>query len=287
MPDIDIQHLQTWIGRKEKVVETIARHPAAALAATLDRETLPRPGDPLPPLWHWIYFTPLARQSQIAADGHPRLGGFMPPVPLPRRMWAGGRLRFPGAIQIGEEVSKETEISKVSLKSGQQGALVFITLTHRLSTKRGLAIEEEQDIVYREPSPAAGPTTAAPQAPAAAQPALWRDPVTTDPVLLFRYSALTFNAHRIHYDLPYAREEEGYPGLVVHGPLTATLLAERLLSHVPGRLEEFSFRGQKPLFAGNPLAICGRAEGEAHALWAEGPDGAAAMAATARIAPET
>lgn len=283
MPDIDIQHLQTWVGRKETVVDMIARNPAASLAATLDRETLPATGDPLPPLWHWLYFTPLAPQSQIGIDGHPRLGGFMPPVPLPRRMWAGGRLRFPGTILLGEEVSKETEIAKVSLKSGQQGALVFVTLIHRLSTKRGLAIEEEQDIVYREPSPAGtAPATTGPAGEL--KPALWRDAVATDPVLLFRYSALTFNAHRIHYDLPYAQIEEGYPGLVVHGPLTATLLAERLLAHVKGRLTEFSFRGQKPLFVGNPLALCGRAETDVYALWAEGPDGEA-MSATARVEP--
>jgi len=287
MTEIDIDHLQGWVGRKQSVEDTIARNPAAALAATLDHKQLPRSGDPLPPLWHWVYFTPLALQSELGGDGHPRLGGFMPPVPLPRRMWAGGRLRFLSDIRIGDVVAKETEITKVTLKSGQQGALVFVTVRHRLSTKAGVALEEDQDIVYREPTPPkpagtgklAAPATGA---PAAREPALWRDPIEPDPTLLFRYSALTFNAHRIHYDQPYARYVEGYPGLVVHGPLIATLLADRMLAHVPGTLSEFSFRAQKPLFVDAPFNVCGQSDGAgSYNLWAESPDGSKAMTATA------
>jgi 3-methylfumaryl-CoA hydratase len=295
MTDVDIEHLQTWVGRRRVSEEILSPTPARALAATLDHDRLPDDGDPLPPLWHWIYFTPLAPQSELGRDGHPRLGGFMPPIPFPRRMWAGGRLTFPAPLRIGERAQRETEILKVNLKSGQQGALLFVTLRHRLSVAGGLAVEEEQDIVYREPTgqkaSAEAPETAAKEAQKPDQkpaPALWRDPVHPSPTLLFRYSALTFNAHRIHYDLPYAQDVEGYPGLVVHGPLTATLLADRLAAHVlagntGGRLSFFSYRGQRPLFAGADFTLCGNKDGAAYKLWAETPDGAVAMSATATV----
>lgn len=287
MAEVDIQHLQTWVGRRQTSEETLAPTPARALAATLDHGRLPDVGDPLPPLWHWLYFTPLAPQSELGADGHPKLGSFMPPIPFPRRMWAGGRLIFLAPLLIGARAQRETEILKVSLKSGQQGALLFVTLRHRVTSDRGLAIEEEQDIVYREPGDAPS-APAAPVGEAARAPALWRDFARPEPTLLFRYSALTFNAHRIHYDLPYARDVEGYPGLVVHGPLTATLLADRLAAHVRGRLASFSFRGQRPLFSGTPFALCGdrdREQAESYRLWAETPEGAVAMSATASVEP--
>ena len=153
MTEINIEYLRGWIGRKERLRDVIARNPAAALAATLDHEAPPQYGDPLRPLWHWVYFTPLARQSELGTDGHPRLGGFMPPVPLPRRMWAGGRIRFHTPLRIGDDVTKETEIMNVAHKAGRQGNLVFVTVRHRLSTASELAIEEEQDIVYRGPVP--------------------------------------------------------------------------------------------------------------------------------------
>jgi 3-methylfumaryl-CoA hydratase len=286
MTEINIEHLKTWIGRKQQFRDVICLNPAAALAATLDHDEAPRYGDPLRPLWHWVYFTPLARQSKLGTDGHPRLGGFMPPVPLPRRMWAGGRLRFLAAIRVGDDVVKETEIVNVAHKPGRKGDLVFVALRHRLSTPHGLAIEEEQDIVYREPF--SGPPAAATEAPTAgperAKSALWRVPFEADAKLLFRYSALTFNAHRIHYDAPYAKNEEGYLDLVVHGPLTATLLVDRLLVNAPGRLTEFAFRGQSPLFAGKIFYLCGESGDRAHFdLWAEAPDGQTAMSATARV----
>jgi 3-methylfumaryl-CoA hydratase len=290
MTEINVGYLRTWIGRKEQFRDVISQNPAAALAATLDHKEVPQYGDPLRPLWHWVYFTPLTRQSELGTDGHPLLGGFMPPVPLARRMWAGGRLRFLAPIHIGDEVSKETEIINVAYKPGRQGDLIFVTLRHCLSTARGLAIEEEQDIVYRQP--VSGVPVVTSQSPASghelAKTALWRDPIEADARLLFRYSALTFNAHRIHYDEPYAREEEGYAGLVVHGPLTATLIVDRLLAHAPGRLVEFAFRGQSPLLAGTRFNLCGNSGDHMNFdLWAEAQGGHRAMSATAKMEAAT
>lgn len=284
MADIDIDHLRSWIGRKEQAEDVVTWRPAAALAATLDYATLPKVGDALPPLWHWVYFTPLARQSELREDGHRRLGDFMPPIPLPRRMRAGGRFKFFDSLRIGDQVTCETEITDVTAKVGRQGALVFITLLRRYLTARGPAIEEVESAVYREAVTGA-PKASKPEAVALERaPADWRDPITATPSFLFRYSALTFNSHRIHYDAPYAREQEGYPGLVVHGPLTATLLLERLAAHVPGTVREFSFRGELPLFAGDEFSLCGRKEADGgYALWAETPTGAPAMTGSARI----
>ena len=285
MTAIDFDHLRGWIGRSETQRDTIALAPAVALAATLDHQRVPTTGDALPSPWHWIYFTPRARQSELGADGHPKLGGFMPPIPLPRRMWAGGRLRFEDSLLIGDEVERTTEIIGIDGKQGRQGPLLFVTLRHLLSTARGLAIEEEQDLVYRASSASGGAAPAKANDAPALPPAQWRDEIVPEPPLLFRYSALTFNAHRIHYDLPYAQEEEGYPGLVVQGPLTATLLADRLLAHIVGRITSFEFRGRSPLFAGAPVRLCGQPGDTpgAYALWAEAPDGAAAMTANATL----
>lgn len=282
---VDIDHLRSWIGRKEESEDVISRKPASVLAATLDHERLPQNGDLLGPLWHWVYFTPLCRQSELGVDGHPRLGGFLPQIPLPRRMWAGGRLTVRGPVRVGERVTRTTEIADITHKVGRQGQLVFLTLRHAINTPDGVAIEEEQDIVYREPRQV---KQSVPQKASAdettVQRVLWRDPMLADSVLLMRYSALTFNAHRIHYDLAYAQEEEGYPGLVVHGPLIATLLADRLAKHAPGRLRTFSFRGLKPLYAGEVFHLCGRREDNGmYVLWAETLDGSAAMTALATI----
>ena len=280
---VDIAELTPWIGRKTVVSETIALSPARKLAATLDQARLPMMGDRLPPLWHWIYFTPDAPQSELGSDGHPKLGGFLPPIPLPRRMWAGGRLQFHQPIVIGDEVTRESEILAIQHKSGRQGDLVFVTLIHRLSTPRGLAVSEEQDLVYRQP-PAPGVAPAASVSPEAPATAGWREQLSPDPVLLFRYSALTFNAHRIHYDLPYAQNEEAYPGLVVQGPLTATLLVDRLAARDAGRLKGFTFRGQQPLFADAHFFLCGtKGDDGNYELWAESASGAKGMVATAQV----
>jgi 3-methylfumaryl-CoA hydratase len=272
--------LHDWIGRTETQTDTLAAAQAQKVALTLDHATLPAEGAALPPLWHWAFFAPGARQSELGPDGHPKFGGFLPPpVPLPRRMWAGGRLTFHAPLRVGEAVTCETEIAAVTEKQGKQGALVFLTLRHRLSTAAGLAIEEEQDIVYRGASSTARPVPAEGPLPAAD----WRDAVEPSPTLLFRYSAATFNAHRIHYDLPYATGEEGYPALVVQGPLTATLLADALVRHTGGRIASFAFRGQAPLFADAPFHLCGRRDGDVFRLWTEGPGGYLAMSADATL----
>lgn len=283
--ELDIDGLQAWIGRTERREDRITPAGVEAMAATLDRDCVPGSGAPLPPLWHWAFFTPRARRSDMGADGHPRLGGFMPPIPLPRRMWAGGRLRFVKPLMVGDAVTRETEILKIACKDGKEGPLVFVTLAHRFSTAQGIAIEEEQDLVYRTPPAQTGSTTIARQGNAV-RAADWRDPLSLDSVTLFRYSALTFNAHRIHYDAPYATAVEGYPGLVVQGPLIATLLAERLGARRAGCLATFEFRGLRPLFVDEMAQFCGdpAADGkEGFELWAERPDGSVAMSASATM----
>lgn len=276
MTAIDIGHLQEWIGKTQESHEVITPVPAARMAALMNRPG-PAPGDPLPPLWHWAYFTEDAAQSQLGTDGHAKLGDFMPPVPLPRRMRAGGRFTFHAPLRIGDEVTRRSEILSVASKTGRQGQLVFLTIRQSLSNADGLAIEEEEDIVYREPTATAMP------APVEGDPAPsdWRDPITPDPVLMFRYSAVTFNGHRIHYDLPYATGEEGYPGLVVHGPLTATLLLDSAVRHSGKAPRSYAYRGTAPLFAGGQVDLCGRGQNNGYELWAEGPGGYTAM--TARV----
>jgi 3-methylfumaryl-CoA hydratase len=287
MNEIDIKFLQQWVGRKEEVQVLIAPIPAAALAATLDQTYMPEEGVPLGPLWHWIYFIPLARQSELGADGHPQLGRFMPPIPLPRRMWAGGRLQFLDSVLIGENVSRVTQILSITHKAGKQGPLIFVTLRHELRTSRGLAIIEEQDLVYRSPAP--GLASAQTPAPGSAEsrPAAWSSEIVPSPILLFRYSALTFNAHRIHYDLPYSRDQEGYPDLVVQGPLIATLIADRVCSNAKGRLIEFAFRAQNPLFVNAPFRLCGSTVDSAGhcSAWAETFGGIPSMSVSATVRP--
>ena len=277
---LDLESLREWIGRTETVEDLIAPAPAALLTATLDRDDPPsKPGDPLPPPWHWLYFLPRVKQSEIGPDGHPKRGGFLPPIPLPRRMFAGARMAFTEPLRIGEPVRRESTIADVTLKSGKSGRLVFLLLRHRIFGPRGLALEEEQDIVYRDPpDPAATP----PAPPAAPQDGEWSREIRPDPVLLFRFSALTFNSHRIHYDLPYATGEEGYPGLVVQGPLLATLLLDLARRWRPGApVGRFEFRAVSPLFATGSFSVNGApAEGgRACRLWAAA-GGALAMSAT-------
>lgn len=288
---IDIAHLKEWVGRSEAAKQTVSANCVDALAATLDLPCTLEAGSPLSPLWHWILFAPRTRQSDLGSDGHPKLGGFMPPVPLPRRMWAGGRLNFHDSLRIGDEVERISKIQGVELKHGQSGDLVFVTVRHRITTSRGLAIDEEQDLVYRAANPPGGnlkngQENSAQAAGAVPLPiAQWRDPIIPDPRLLFRYSAVTFNTHRIHFDLPYAQQEEDYPALVVQGPLTATLLAGRLTAYTRRTLRTFEFRGRSPLFSGAPFHLCGQPgeEVDTFDLWAEGPGGTVAMTARATL----
>lgn len=278
MTSTDNPDLQDWVGRTETAQDVFHSGHARRIAALYDQSTNFGGGDPLPPLWHWYYFAPTTVQSGLGPDGHPERTGFMPPIPLPRRMWAGGRLVFHTPLRVEETVTRETEILSIKEKSGKHGELVFLTLRHRHLGGDGLAVEEEQDIVYRGPT-----TTRQPEPePGAETPDHdWQDRFEPDPVALFRFSALTFNAHRIHYDLPYATQEEGYPGLIMQGPLTATLLMKGFRDHTGTEPLRFSFRGKAPLFSGGEVTLRGRREdGGEHSLWAEGPGGYTAMTAT-------
>jgi len=259
MPSFD-----AWVGRTESVSDEITAAPAAALAATLDVDA---PRDELPPLWHWTYFTPKPRASEIGADGHARRGGFLPPVPLPRRMWAGGRLEWQAPLRLGDAFTRTSRIERISEKNARSGPLVFVTVRHEIAGPRGLALTEEHDIVYRD---AAREGDMPPPAQPAPRDDSFAREIVPDPVLLFRYSALTFNGHRIHYDRPYATEVEGYPGLVVHGPLIATLLMMLGRAARPGRaVRRFEFRAMHPIFDIHRFHVCGRDSGDARlALWA-------------------
>ena len=282
-PTPDLAHLRDWVGRTETHRDTLTLQPVAALSATLDRDdAAPALGDALPPLWHWLYFLPLAPAREIGEDGHPRRGGFLPPVPLPRRMWAGGRLNFYRPLRLGDTVERTSTILDVTTKSGRSGSLVFVTVRHEIADGQGVAISEEHDIVYRD-APQPGAQAAAPQpAPADAQ---FERGIVPDPVLLFRYSALTFNGHRIHYDRSYVTEVEGYPGLIVHGPLIATLLMDLARRERPGQsVRAFSFKAVRPMFDIHPFSVCGRDEGAGQlALWARDHTGALAMQASAEL----
>jgi 3-methylfumaryl-CoA hydratase len=280
--NLDRDHLRRWIGRCESRTDVAVPIPLQALSATLDRDdAAPRAGDAVPPAWHWLYFLPLHRQSEIGADGHPQRGGFLPPVPLPRRMWAGSRMEFLRKLRVGSAIRRDSRILDVTGKEGRTGALVFVRVRHEVSDEGGVLLSDEQDIVYRD-NPKPGDATAPAQvAPADHQ---WSRTIQPDNVLLFRYSALSFNGHRIHYDRRYANEVEGYPGLVVHGPLLATLLLDLLRRNLPHEtVVRFEFRAVKPTFDNAPFEVCGRAEDRTVHLWARHPDGALAMLATATL----
>ncbi|GAB3673721.1 FAS1-like dehydratase domain-containing protein [Salinisphaera aquimarina] len=261
---------RNWIGNTVQHHDSLATTLTDRIAATLGA---PRPaaGDALPPLWHWAFFQATVDADALGADGHPARGGFLPPASDRNRMWAGGRLRFHQPLRVGEDAVCESEIGNVVEKQGRTGALLFVTVKHRILQAGELAIAEEQDIVYREPSaPKLSLDKAVPDAD-------WRQTITPDPTLLFRYSAVTFNAHRIHYDWPYVTDTEGYPGLVVHGPLIATLLLDAFTQANPrARIDTFAFRGLRPLVAPKPFDACGRIESAGNAaLWAGNDDGPA------------
>ena len=274
---------EDWIGRSERRSDRITAAPMAALAATLDRDDPPpASGDAVPPLWHWLYFLPMPRQGELGADGHARRGGFLPPVALPRRMWAGGRLGFAKPLQVGDAVTRTSRIASVTEKAARSGPLVFVTVQHEIENDGGVAVTEAHDIVYRD-MPAVG--SMPPRPPEAPIDEAFSRRIEPDPVLLFRYSALTFNGHRIHYDRSYVTDVEGYPGLVVHGPLIATLLLDLLRRERPDAIvERFSFKAVSPLFDIHPFSVCGRPDGDGRvALWARNHEGALAMQADAAI----
>lgn len=234
-----------WVGRSEAVTDTVTARDVARLAATLAPDHADIADEALPPLWHWLAFAPIAAHGGLGSDGHPALGQFLPPLEGRRRMWAGGRLRFVSPLRMGEPLQRRSEITRISEKAGATGSLVFVTVRHSVAGAGGGLVEEEQDIVY-----AALPDRFSPPPPVPAPEGAEMLPVAVDPVRLFRFSALTFNAHRIHYDLPYATEVEKYPSLVVHGPMQAIWMMEnaRRTGGVP---VAFRYRSLHPLFPEN------------------------------------
>lgn len=275
------QNLDTWLDKQEVVKDDITVYPLRAMTATLDQTDA---GNVVPPLWHWLYFLPVSPLSEAGPDGHPKRGGFLPPVPLPRRMWAGGRLTFHEPLKVGERAVRTSTIANIEDKTGRSGRLVFVTVQYDIEVAGELRIEEEQDIVYRD---AAQPGAAAPKAALAPEGETWRRTIDADPVMLFRYSALTFNSHRIHYDFPYATEVEGYPGLIVHGPLIATLLVDLVRRELPNAtLQSFAFKALRPTFANQPFMVCGKPadDGKTLDLWAKDHEGYLTMRATAAMA---
>ena len=271
-----LNDLQAWVGRSETVHDRIGATPAKALNATLDHPPADvSSGTTLPPLWHWLYFLPLHRQSEIGADGHAKRGGFLPPVPLPRRMWAGSQFEFRSPVRVGDDVERTSSIADVSAKEGRTGKLVFVKVRHevRCNGSTEPAIVEFHDIVYRE-AKRAGDVEPPPQRADAG--AAWQRDIVPDDVLLFRYSALTFNGHRIHYDRKYVTEVEGYPGLIVHGPLIATLLMDLVRRHAPDRdVATFRFKAVRPTFDLHPFRVNGQLQddGKTVKLWAQDHEG--------------
>jgi 3-methylfumaryl-CoA hydratase len=276
---LDLDHLRQWIGRSTEASDVVTAQLTKGLRATLFQEIgEPSTGDTAPYTVHWCLGQPVFPQEQLGPDGHPTRGGFLPPVPLPRRMWAGGELTFIDAPRVGDLVTRVSTISDVTLKSGSTGQLCFVSVEHVMTTPRGLAIRERQDIVYRE----MGGTPAAPvKAPPPPPTAQHRELHVSDPVLLFRYSALTFNGHRIHYDRDYVTKVEGYPGLIFHGPLQAALLVEfaaKLKGKAPAK---FTYRGVQPLFEGTEFSVNANPSGNGLELWTANADKQPTMKGTA------
>ena len=277
------ENLQEWIGKTEERSDLLNAFPANAMAATLNHEQLDYSENKnLPPLWHWLYFLPIFRLSEAGYDGHAALGDFLPPVQLPRRMWAGSRIEFLSPLKVGNEYKKKSKIIDVTAKSGRSGDLVFVTVSHKVSNGSTVCINEEHDIVYREKATSSSVPAKLIEAPKEFDFSIDINP---DPVLLFRYSALTFNGHRIHYDHPFCIGTEGYDGLIVHGPLLATLLLDGLANHKPDAVVlNFEFRAMAPVFDNMKFQVKGaEQEPGQYALWIEREDGSMAMDAKAKV----
>ncbi len=278
--------VEDWVGRRARAFDEVTESPIRRMAATLDRDdALASPGDPIPPGWHWLYFLSDERQSALGADGLGARDGLLPPSPLLRRMFTGAGFTFHQPIRVGERMERETEVASVSVKEGRGGPLVFITMRHHIRVPAGLTVTEDYHIVYRD-APRDGEVPAPGQPPPAE--AAFSRIIRPDSVLLFRFSALTFNSHRIHYDHPYVTGVEGYPGLLVHGPLTVILLFDLLRREMPAAaLSKISFRAMRPLYADadTDLTLAGvpAADGRSAQLWALDPTGAVAMSAEAEF----
>ena len=269
--------LSAWLGKSQSVIDRMDPGHAARIAVTLGR-SIPELGAVLPSLWHWAFFLETVPIAQTGTDGHPARGSFLPPAENRNRMWAGGRVEFDGGLVVGTDAQKTSTVTAIKEKAGRTGSLLFVTVKHEIVQNGKLVVSEEQDIVYREPSaPKLQGTEPAPESQ-------WKQAVDPSAVLLFRYSAVTFNSHRIHYDYPYVTEKEGYPGLVIHGPLIATLMCQAFAqSHPRATLKHLSYRGLRPLIAPTAFDVAGTvtALGEAK-LWAE-QDGTLAHQAELRF----
>lgn len=263
-----------WLGQSSASEAQLTAEQANGMAVTLDRDPNFQTGDALPPGWHWLYFHDRVKASDLGPDGHPKLGIIMPPVPLPKRMWAGGSLVFYHPLRLGDTVTKRSLIRSITPKEGRSGPLYFVGIEHTLMTKGEINLIEEQTIVYRDLSS----ETKLSQAQAALPHADYSQRYSLDSATLFRYSALTFNGHRIHYDVDYCREVEGYPNLVIHGPLIATLLLDLYLRQGQP-LKRFSYRAKSPLFLPHAFSVNGKAEGNSAKLWASNHQGGLAMEA--------
>jgi 3-methylfumaryl-CoA hydratase len=277
---IDLDHLRQWIGRSEQASDLVTAQLVKGLRATLFLDIgAPATGDAAPLTVHWCLAQPVYPMAMLGPDGHPVRGGFLPPVPLPRRMWAGGEIEFFEPLRVGDEVTRISTIADVTLKTGSTGALCFVSVRHEIVTSRGTAIRERQDLVYRDNPTAAAP---GPAQPAAAPVATHRESHLADPVLLFRYSALTFNGHRIHYDRDYVTKVEGYPGLVVHGPMQAALLVEFAAGLRGGTAPtKFAYRGVQPLFDGAEFSVNANDAATGLELWTANAQGMPTMKASA------
>ena len=277
---LDLDHLRQWIGRTAEASDVVTAQLVKGLRATLFQEIgEPKPGDAAPFTVHWCLAQPVFPMSMLSVDGHPTRGGFLPPVPLPRRMWAGGELQFLDALRVGDDTTRKSRISDVTVKTGSTGQLCFVSVEHEVTTPRGTAIRERQDIVYRDMGGAQSATPAKAAPPPVAK---HRETHMADPVLLFRYSALTFNGHRIHYDRDYVSKVEGYPGLIFHGPLQAAFIVELAAKlrggKPPGR---FSYRGVQPLFEGAEFSVNANDYGTGLELWTANSAGQPTMKGTA------
>ena len=271
-----------WIGQTEIVHDALAVSQLDAAAAVFDETPRGRNGVlAIPTLWHWFYFIPKIPQSRLSPDGHPERGTFMPPIPLPRRMFAGSRVVVHAPLQPGLPAVREGVIKDVRIKDGRSGQLAFVTVGYTIRQNGRLCLEEEQDIVYREPG-ATVPAPVVKEFPPAL-PNAWTQDVIPDSRLLFRFSALTFNAHRIHYDRDYATREEGYPGLVVHGPLNAMLLANLVRRQTDRAIAAFSFRGITPVFDLAPFRLAATPDGDQVACEVVAADGTVALQATVTL----
>ena len=289
MTTIDLAHLREWVGKSQTDSDVLSSRHARLMAATLG---LPQSnfvdGAALPPLWHWLYFLNGESPAALGRDGHPARGGFLPPVTLPNRMWAGGQLEFHGRLPLGAQVEKRSTVVSVDHKQGRSGELMFVKVLHELLHQGAKALTEYHDIVYKgaaapAPAPVPAPTARATAAQTEMPSAQRCRTIKPDSTMLFRYSALTFNGHRIHYDADYCREVEGYPDLVIHGPLNATLLAG-FAEEVSGRpLKRFRYRGLKPSILGNELTLNAARNGDRFVLWVGLPDGSASMRAEAEF----